>query len=58
MRARFIEDVRDAIALLCLILVIPGLWIAHGLSWIELPEAVIGATIMGWTLILKDYFEK
>jgi hypothetical protein len=50
-----VKNTRDLMALLCLIIVIPALWAFDGLGWIHLPETVLGATIMGWTLILKAY---
>jgi len=53
-----IKDTNDAIALLLLIIIIPGLWIMDGLKAIALNEQVMGATIMGWTLVLQYYFRK
>ena len=48
----------DIIALLLLLFIIPGLWIAVGLNKLELPGEIIGATIAGWTIILQYYFRK
>lgn len=45
----------DRLALITL-LIITGLWI--GQRWIKLPEAVIGATILQFGLILQFYFRK
>ena len=53
-----IKDTNDVIALLLLIIVIPGLWLADSMAAIALNEQVMGATIMGWTLVLQYYFRK
>ena len=45
----------DRMALI-LIILIPAMWVAQ--KWLNLPETVLGATIMGWTLILQFYFRK
>ena len=55
---KIIKDVNDVIALVILILIIPGLWVAEGIAAITLDGAVLGATIMGWTLVLQYYFRK
>ena len=39
-----------------LMFIIPGLWIAN--KWLGMPGEIIGATIMGWTLVLQYYFRK
>lgn len=52
------KAVNDLLALLLLIMVIPGLWLAAALGAINLNGEVIGATIMGWTLVLQYYFRK
>jgi hypothetical protein len=41
---------------LAAIIGIPALWIAN--HWIPLPEAVVGASIMGWTMVLQYYFRR
>lgn len=41
---------------LILIILIPAMWVAR--KWLALPETILGATIMGWTLILQFYFRK
>ena len=51
-------NINNLLALLVLILIIPGLWIATGLGVITLPGEVVGATIMGWTLVLQYFFRK
>jgi len=38
------------------ILVIVGLWVAH--KWINLPNEVIGATILQFGLIMQHYYRK
>lgn len=48
----------DIIALLLLLLIIPGIWISQGLKLLVLPGEIIGATIAGWTIILQYYFRK
>lgn len=50
--------VNDIIAIVLLILIIPGIWILHGLEAIFLPGEIIGATIVSWSLILQYYFRK
>ena len=55
---KLITDFNDLLALLTLIIIIPGLWVADGRGWLELAEQVQGATIMGWTLVLQYYFRK
>ncbi len=55
---KIITGVNDVIALALLIVVIPGLWVAQGLGTLNMPGEVIGATIMGWTLVLQFYFRK
>ena len=53
-----IKNFRDLLALISLVGIIPGLWVAQGLGVLVMPEAVIGATIMGWGLMLQFYFRK
>ena len=45
----------DTLSLL-LMIVIPVLWASN--RWLQFPEAVIGATISGWTMIVVFYFRK
>jgi len=45
----------DRLALVALLAIV-GLWIAQ--RWIQLPEGVIGATILQFGLILQFYFRK
>lgn len=49
---------RNILALLAFILMIPALWVLQGLAVVSLPEAVIGASIVMWTLIGQFYFRK
>ncbi len=58
MNRKIIRNTNDLIALLLLIGVIPALWILQGLGRLTMPGEVIGATIMGWTLVLQFYFRK
>lgn len=53
-----IKNFRNLLALLAMIGIIPGLWIAQGMGLLTMPGEVIGATIMGWGLILQFYFRK
>lgn len=53
-----IKKFRDLLALISLVVVIPGLWIAHGRGYLVLPGEVIGATIMAWGLLFQFYFRK
>ncbi len=55
---KIITNVNDLLALLVLIVIIPGLWIIQGRGIVTMPGEVIGATIMGWTLVLQYYFRK
>jgi hypothetical protein len=55
---KIIQNVNDVIALLILIVIIPGLWIGQGLGGLNLPGEVLGALIMGWTLVLQYYFRR
>ena len=48
---------RQFLAAMCIIVVIPGLWVSHALGYLTLPGEVIGATIMAWGTILTFYFE-
>ena len=53
-----IKDTNDVIALALLIFIIPGLWILDGTELVDMNPQVMGATIMGWTLVLQYYFRK
>lgn len=48
----------NILALLIDVIIIPGLWFVNGLGLIQLPEAVLGASIVVWTLIAQFYFRK
>ena len=50
--------VNDVLAILLLVVVIPGLWLATATERISLPGEVTGATIAGWTLIVQYYWRK
>lgn len=45
---------------LCLVLIglIVCLWILIGNGMVKLPETVIGATIVTWTLLVQYYFRR
>lgn len=53
-----IKKFRDLLALITITGIIPGLWIATGRGYLNLPGEVIGATIMAWGLLLQFYFRK
>lgn len=53
-----IKNFNDVLALLLMVLVIPGLWVAIGLKFLDIPEVVTGATIPAFTMILTYYFRK
>jgi len=55
---QIVQNIRDVLGLLTLIVVIPAVWVMQGFKVIDLPGEVIGATIMGWTLILEYYFQR
>ena len=55
---KLIADFNNLLALLTLIIIIPGLWVGLGLGWLDLPGEIVGASIMGWTLVLQYYFRK
>lgn len=50
--------INSALALLLLVIVIPGLWIAQGLGKLNMPGEVSGALIAAFTLIVQYYFRK
>jgi len=52
------QTFNDLLALVLMVLVIPGLWIAIGVKWLEIPDVLTGATIPVWTLIAQYYFRK
>lgn len=56
--SKIITNINDLLALLTLVVIIPGLWVVQGLGVVNMPGEVIGATIMGWTLVLQYYFRK
>ncbi len=50
--------VNNVLAIGLLFVVIPLLWIGHGREWFILPESIIGASIVTWTLIIQFFFRK
>ena len=50
--------VREILALVGFLGVIPALWVLHGMGVIKLPGEVVGATISVWTLMGQFYFRK
>lgn len=52
------KNFRNLLALLVMVIVFPGLWVANGLDVISLPGEVIGVTIAIETLIAQFYFRK
>jgi len=53
-----IKNFNNLLGLLILVIIIPALWILQGLKLLAMPEAIIGATIMAWGLVLQFYFRK
>lgn len=53
-----IKNFNNLLALLVVIIVIPGLWVTQGLGKLAMPGEVVGATIMAWGLIIQFYFRK
>lgn len=51
------KDFNDWLALM-LFLIIPTLWFLDGFKVISLNGEVLGATIMGWTMVLQFYYRK
>ena len=52
------KGIRDLLAVLLGVAVIPGIWILQGLGWMQLAGEVTGATIAIETLIAQFYFRK
>jgi hypothetical protein len=48
----------DVLATIIAAVVFPGLWVAHGGGWINLPSEALGATVVLETLIVQFYFRK
>lgn len=53
-----IKRFNDLLAIVLMVIVIPGLWVAIGLQYLDIPDVVTGATIPVWTLIAQHYFRK
>lgn len=58
MSALGIRNFNDVLALLLMVFVVPGIWVAIGLGCLEVPDVIVGATIPVWTLIAQYYFRK
>ena len=58
LKTPIIASINDLLALLTLVIVIPGLWVLQGMGKLTMSGEIIGATIMGWTLILQYFFRK
>lgn len=52
------QNFNDLLALVLMVLIIPGLWVLVGRGIIQVPELITGATIPVWTLIAQFYFRK
>lgn len=52
------KGVRDILALIGILLVFPGIWVAQGLALLNIPEIVLGATITISVLVWNFYFRK
>ena len=53
-----LKNHRDLLSILLGVVVIPGIWVLHGLTVVAVPEIVLGATIAAETLIVQFYFRK
>lgn len=53
-----LKNHRDLLSILLGVVVLPGIWVAHGLNVVVVPEIVLGATIAAETLIVQFYFRK
>jgi len=58
MRKFIPQTFNDFLALLVMVVVFPGMWIAQGMAIINIPEGVTGAMIAIETLIAQFYFRK
>jgi len=50
--------INDILAILVLVIIIPGLWIGIGLGKLTVAGEITGATIMAWGLVLQYYFRR
>ena len=48
----------SVLALALELVVVPGLWVAHGRGLITLPGEVLGITGTVWVLVAQYYFRK
>ena len=53
-----LKKFNDLLAILLGVVVIPAIWIVHGLGFLTMPGEVIGATIAVFTLVAQYYFRK
>lgn len=53
-----VKNVRDIIALVLLLGIIPAMWLVPALISLQFPDQVTGALIMAWGLVLQFYFRK
>ena len=53
-----LKNHRDLLSILLGVVALPSIWILQGLSIINLPGEVIGATIAAEALIVQFYFRK
>jgi len=52
-----IKNFKNMLALI-LSLVIIAMWVAQGMSLVDMPGEVVGASIAVWTMIAQYYFRK
>ena len=55
---KIIINFNNLLALLIVVLVVPGLWIADALGTMSLNGEIKGATIAAWALVIQHYFRK
>jgi len=53
-----IKNFRNLLALVGVVGVFPAIWILQGLAILDLPEGILGATIVIETLVFQFYFRK
>ena len=52
------KNFRDWLAILMAVIVFPLVWILQGIGTFNIPEGVIGSTVVIETLIAQFYFRK
>ena len=53
-----LKNHRDLLSILLGVIVLPAIWVLQGLSLLNVPEIVLGATVSIETMIAIFYFRK